>query len=108
MCTITYLCTVKQLKQTIMSKDKGFIIPEQTVNTDGMNREEYMKYRGFSEVKTVTTPDGKKKQTMQCNLYQHFMTSEKGERRANQKSLDMWKNIGADPKKMIITAEWDW
>jgi hypothetical protein len=91
-----------------MSKDKDFIIPEQTVNTDGMSREEYMKHRGFSEVKTVTTPDGKKKHTMQCNLYQHFMTSEKGERRANQKALDMWKKMGADPKKMIITAEWDW
>ena len=91
-----------------MNKDKDFIIPEQTVNTDGMSREEYMKHRGFSEVKTVTTPDGKKKHTMQCNLYQHFMTSEKGERRANQKALDMWKKMGADPKKMIITAEWDW
>ena len=91
-----------------MSKDKGFIIPEQTVNTDGMNREEYMKHRGFSEVKTITTPDGKKKHTMQCNLYQHFMTSEKGERRANQKALNMWKEMGIDPKDMVLTAEWDW
>lgn len=91
-----------------MNKNKEFIIPEQTVNTFGMPHDEYMKHRGFSEVKTITTPDGKKKQTMQCNLYQHFMTSEKGERRENQKALDMWKEMGADPKKMIITAEWDW
>lgn len=91
-----------------MSKDKDFIIPEQTVNTDGMSHDEYMKHRGFSEVKTITTPDGKKKHTMQCNLYQHFMTSEKDERSGNQKALDAWRKMGADPKDMVITAEWDW
>ena len=91
-----------------MGKDKDFIIPKQAVNTDGMSHEEYMKHRGFSEVKTIITPDGKKKQTMQCNLYQHFMTSEKDERRENQKALDMWKKMGVDPKDMVITAEWDW
>ena len=37
-----------------MSKEKDYIIPEHTVNTDGMSHEEYMKHRGFSEVKTIT------------------------------------------------------
>lgn len=89
-----------------MNDEKKIKIPQPVRNTNGMEHEDYMQYRGFGKIKKEVLPDGRIKCTQKLNLFQHFMTSEKGEIRENQKALDGWICLGAKPEDMIIEASW--